>query len=170
MIKLPEIFLSIFWVRFRRARIPGPPGCAAHRGLKNFGHQVTRSLHATVPRESRSSASVSFFALAQVCAKAGIDRGLADTAPVRMSRVDEVHSARNSVIDLEADGPSVGERFNAGAADQFWRCDGLATAYEQHAEAGRADTARAAEVPRLVRRMRELTRAPGPRVRPPFGR
>jgi (p)ppGpp synthase/HD superfamily hydrolase len=77
-----------------------------------------------------------------------------DTGAVRVSLADKVHNARSTVNDLEADGSVVWDRFNAGAHDQIWWYDGLAAAYATHAANGRADTARAAELRRLVARMR----------------
>lgn len=77
----------------------------------------------------------------------------ADAGAVRVSLADKVHNARSTVNDLEADGSAVWDRFNAGSEDQLWWYDGLADAYAVHAEAGRADRARAAELRRLVERM-----------------
>lgn len=75
------------------------------------------------------------------------------TPVVRVSLADKVHNARATVADLEAEGPSVWGRFNAGAADQLWWYRNLADSYAAHAAAGRADPARAAELGRLVERM-----------------
>lgn len=79
-----------------------------------------------------------------------------DAGAVRVSLADKVHNARSTVNDLEADGPAVWDRFNAGSQDQLWWYDGLAAAYALHAEDGRADQARAAELRRLVSRMRSF--------------
>jgi (p)ppGpp synthase/HD superfamily hydrolase len=76
---------------------------------------------------------------------------------IRVSLADKVHNARCTVNDLEAEGPQMWRRFNAGAADQLWWYGNLAETYADHAHDGRADTARAAELGRLVARMRELT-------------
>lgn len=78
---------------------------------------------------------------------------------IRVSLADKVHNARSTVNDLETDGSSVWHRFNAGADDQLWWYGSLAAAYGAHAREGRADAARAAELVRLVTRMRELTPA-----------
>ncbi len=75
---------------------------------------------------------------------------------VRVSLADKVHNARCTVNDLEAEGPSVWDRFNSGYHDQLWWYDGLATVYAAHVEAGRADEARVGELRRLVGRMAEL--------------
>lgn len=48
-------------------------------------------------------------------------------------------------------------RFNAGVDDQLWWYGDLARIYAEHAEAGRADLARAKELARLISRMRDLT-------------
>jgi (p)ppGpp synthase/HD superfamily hydrolase len=77
---------------------------------------------------------------------------------IRVSLADKVHNARCTVNDLELDGPAMWDRFNAGADDQLWWYGALAGAYTAHAAAGRADQARAAELTRLVARMRERTR------------
>lgn len=76
---------------------------------------------------------------------------------IRVSLADKVHNARCTVNDLEIDGPAMWTRFNAGADDQLWWYSSLASAYSDHADAGRADEARAAELSRLVARMRHLT-------------
>ena len=78
-------------------------------------------------------------------------------SPIRVSLADKVHNARSTVNDLESDGPQMWKRFNAGSADQLWWYGNLAETYTAHALNGRADTARAAELGRLVARMRELT-------------
>jgi len=75
---------------------------------------------------------------------------------IRVSLADKVHNARCTVNDLESDGPSMWQRFNAGV-DQLWWFESLAAAHGEHAAAGRADAARAAELARLVARMRELS-------------
>ena len=76
---------------------------------------------------------------------------------IKVSLADKVHNARSTVNDLESDGPSVWDRFNAGATDQLWWYGSLVDAYTDHAEAGRVHKARAAELARLATRMRELT-------------
>lgn len=82
-----------------------------------------------------------------------------NTGAIMVSLADKVHNARSTVNDLETDGPAVWDRFNAGAPEQLWWYGSLAEAYVDHARAGRADPARAAELGRLVARMRELTPA-----------
>ena len=76
---------------------------------------------------------------------------------IRVSLADKVHNARSTVNDLETDGPQMWQRFNSGPADQHWWYCNLSETYTAHALCGRADTARAAELGRLVARMRELT-------------
>ncbi|MEP6562138.1 MAG: HD domain-containing protein [Nakamurella sp.] len=76
---------------------------------------------------------------------------------IKVSLADKVHNARSTVNDLEAEGPAVWDRFNAGVDDQLWWYGGLAEVYAAHATAGRASTARAAELARLVARMGELS-------------
>lgn len=76
-----------------------------------------------------------------------------DAGAIRVSLADKVHNARSTVNDLEADGPPVWDRFNAGVDDQLWWYGALADTYAAHAAAGRADPARAEELRRLVRRM-----------------
>lgn len=76
---------------------------------------------------------------------------------IRVSLADKVHNARCTVNDLETDGPQVWGRFNAGSQDQLWWYGNLAEIYADHARGRRADAARAAELGRLVSRMRELT-------------
>ena len=61
------------------------------------------------------------------------------------------------LYDLQAEGPSVWTRFNAGPDDQLWWISNLATTYADHAAAGRVPQARADELARLVVQMRELT-------------
>lgn len=58
--------------------------------------------------------------------------------------------------DLEAEGPSVWDRFNAGRLDQLWWYGKLAETYAEHARNGRANEARVAELTRLVTRMAEF--------------
>lgn len=82
-----------------------------------------------------------------------------DAAAIRVSLADKVHNGRSTVNDLEADGPSMWDRFNAGGTDQLWWYGSLAAAYAEHAAAGWADAARARELARLVARMGELTPA-----------
>lgn len=82
---------------------------------------------------------------------------------IRVSLADKVHNARCTVNDLELDGPAMWGRFNAGAEDQLWWYSSLAETYSEHASAGRADGARAAELARLTARMHELTPAASPR-------
>ena len=72
---------------------------------------------------------------------------------IRVSLADKVHNARSTVNDLEAEGASVWERFNAGRDDQLWWYQCLAKVYAEHAKNGRADQARAAELARLEERM-----------------
>ncbi|MBD8506728.1 bifunctional (p)ppGpp synthetase/guanosine-3',5'-bis(diphosphate) 3'-pyrophosphohydrolase [Hoyosella sp. G463] len=79
-----------------------------------------------------------------------------DDGAVRVSLADKVHNARSTVSDLETDGPSVWDRFNAGVEDQLWWYGSLSAAYTDHAEDGRADEQRAAELQRLVARMKEF--------------
>ncbi len=86
-------------------------------------------------------------------------RGEDNIGAIMVSLADKVHNARSTVNDLETDGPRVWDRFNAGAPEQLWWYGSLASAYADHAHAGRADPARAAELGRLVARMRELTPA-----------
>ncbi|AEF40703.1 HD domain-containing protein [Hoyosella subflava] len=81
-----------------------------------------------------------------------------DPATVRVSLADKVHNARSTVSDLEADGPSMWDRFNAGVEDQLWWYSSLSAAYTDHANDGRADEQRAAELRRLVDRMTEISR------------
>lgn len=76
---------------------------------------------------------------------------------IRVSLADKVHNARCTVNDLEADGPSMWLRFNAGASEQLWWFESLARVFGGHAQARRADPARAAELGRLVQRMKELS-------------
>jgi hypothetical protein len=73
-------------------------------------------------------------------------------AAVRVSRADNVHNARATVNDLETDGPSMWQQFNAPALDQLWWCSEFVVAYRQHADAGRADAGRVARVAELGRR------------------
>ncbi len=82
-----------------------------------------------------------------------------NTGAIMVSLADKVHNARSTVNDLETDGPRIWDRFNAGAPEQLWWYESLAAAYADHAQAGRADPARAAELGHLVDRMRELTPA-----------
>lgn len=79
-----------------------------------------------------------------------------DEGTVRVSLADKVHNARSTVSDLETDGPSVWDRFNAGVEDQLWWYSSLSAAYTDHAKDGRADEQRAAELHRLVSRMKEF--------------
>lgn len=79
-----------------------------------------------------------------------------DAGAIRVSLADKVHNARSTVNDLEAEGPSVWDRFNAGRLDQLWWYGRLAEAYAEHARNGRANAARVAELARLVRRMGEF--------------
>ncbi|MBB3037076.1 (p)ppGpp synthase/HD superfamily hydrolase [Hoyosella altamirensis] len=81
-----------------------------------------------------------------------------DPATVRVSLADKVHNARSTVSDLETDGPSIWDRFNAGVEDQLWWYISLSAAYTDHANDGRADAQRAAELRRLVDRMTEISR------------
>lgn len=83
-------------------------------------------------------------------------RAETDAGAIRVSLCDKVHNARATVNDLEADGPAVWPRFDAGPEDQLWWYRGLADAYRAHAATGRADAARAGELARLVRRMGQL--------------
>jgi (p)ppGpp synthase/HD superfamily hydrolase len=76
---------------------------------------------------------------------------------IRVSLADKVHNARCTVNDLESDGPSMWLRFNAGGVDQLWWFESLAAVHCAHAAAGRADAARAAELGRLVKRMKDLS-------------
>jgi (p)ppGpp synthase/HD superfamily hydrolase len=78
-------------------------------------------------------------------------------ATIRVSLADKVHNARCTVNDLESDGTSMWLRFNAGGVDQLWWFESLAAVHGSHAAAGRADAARAAELARLVQRMKELS-------------
>ncbi|MCW4354180.1 HD domain-containing protein [Hoyosella sp. YIM 151337] len=80
-----------------------------------------------------------------------------DLATVRVSLADKVHNARSTVNDLETDGPSMWDRFNAGVEDQLWWYSALSAAYTDHANDGRADKQRAAELRRLVDRMKEIS-------------
>ena len=80
-----------------------------------------------------------------------------NTAGIRVSLADKVHNARCTVNDLEAEGPSVWDRFNAGSKDQLWWYGSLADIYAKHAELGRADPARAQELSRLTQRMADFT-------------
>ena len=75
---------------------------------------------------------------------------------IRVSLADKVHNARSTVNDLEAEGPSVWDRFNAGYADQVWWYRSLAHVYAEHAGHGRADLARANELERLTKRMADF--------------
>ena len=84
-------------------------------------------------------------------------RDPADPGSIRVSLCDKVHNARSTVNDLEADGPAMWERFNAGADDQLWWYASLAEEFAVHAAAGRADVARVGELGRLVQRMHDLT-------------
>jgi (p)ppGpp synthase/HD superfamily hydrolase len=84
-------------------------------------------------------------------------RGVDRAASVRVSLADKVHNARSTVNDLEADGPAMWDRFNAGVVDQLWWYSKLALAYQEHATAGRADRARVDEFARLVERMKTLS-------------
>jgi len=90
-----------------------------------------------------------------------LDHLLADVsdAGIRVSLADKVHNARSTVNDLENDGPTMWAKFNAGAEDQLWWYDSLTDVYTEHAEAGRADKARVAELQRLVARMHDLSGA-----------
>lgn len=49
-----------------------------------------------------------------------------------------------------AEGSTAWDRFNSGVGDQLWWYGNLADAYRIHAEAGRADPARAADLSSLV--------------------
>jgi hypothetical protein len=44
----------------------------------------------------------------------------ADDAVLRIALADKVSNARNTVADLEREGPDIWDRFNAGPADQAW--------------------------------------------------
>lgn len=83
-------------------------------------------------------------------------RAQENPSAIRVSLADKVHNARSTVNDLEAAGASVWSRFNAGYVDQIWWYTGLSEVYARHAEAGRANPARAAELARLVARMRDF--------------
>jgi len=72
---------------------------------------------------------------------------------IRVSLADKVHNARSTVNDLEAEGASVWDRFNAGYDDQLWWYGSLAEKYVEHARNGLADIARANELVRLKDRM-----------------
>jgi (p)ppGpp synthase/HD superfamily hydrolase len=78
------------------------------------------------------------------------------TGAIRVSLADKVHNARCTVNDLEADGPDVWDRFNAGFGDQLWWYRGLVAIFATHSDAGRARTARVGELRRLVARMAEF--------------
>lgn len=83
-----------------------------------------------------------------------------NVSAIRVSLADKVHNARCTVNDLEIDGPQMWQRFNSsGPEEQLWWYGVLAEAYTTHARHRRADTARAAELGRLVAAMRELTHA-----------
>ena len=69
-------------------------------------------------------------------------------AAVRVSLADKVHNARATANDLGTDAPSMWQRFNAPAVDQLWWYSDLVVAHRQHADAGRADVARVAELGR----------------------
>lgn len=84
-----------------------------------------------------------------------------DGGAITVSLADKVHNARCTINDLEAEGPTIFDKFNSGAVDQLWWYDSLAGAYLMHARAGRADKDRAAELARLVRRMHELVLSAG---------
>ncbi len=78
-----------------------------------------------------------------------------DTGIIRVSLADKVHNSRSTVNDLEAEGPSVWLRFNAGFDDQMWWYGNLLSAFVAHAADGRASPPRVDELGRLVARMKQ---------------
>lgn len=66
-----------------------------------------------------------------------------NTGAIKVSLADKVHNARSTVNDLETDGPSMLDRFNAGADDQLWSYGSLAAAFAEHSPAARAAAQRA---------------------------
>ena len=81
-----------------------------------------------------------------------------DAGIIRVSLADKVHNSRSTVNDLESEGTSVWDRFNAGFDDQMWWYGSLHSAFVAHSEAGRASPARVNELGHLVERMVELGR------------
>ncbi len=81
-----------------------------------------------------------------------------DTGVIRVSLADKVHNSRSTVNDLESEGPSVWDRFNAGFDEQMWWYQSLRSAFVVHAAAGRASSARVNEFGHLVERMAQLGR------------
>jgi (p)ppGpp synthase/HD superfamily hydrolase len=123
---------------------------------RGFGREVRLLVEACSGPKAADDGMADFRTRKQVY----LDRLAAErrTGAIRVSLADKVHNARCTVNDLEAEGPSVWARFNAGVRDQLWWYQGLAGAFATHAEAGRADKARVAELHRLVARMAELSR------------
>jgi (p)ppGpp synthase/HD superfamily hydrolase len=56
---------------------------------------------------------------------------LADASVLRVSLADKLHNARAVVTDLEALGPEVWARFNAGPAEQAWYYRSLLAIFEE---------------------------------------
>ena len=127
-------------------------GASADRLEERFGSRVRQLVEACTGPKSTQAGMADFRTRKQVYLEQLAAEP--DAGAVRVSLADKVHNARSTVNDLEADGPAVWDRFNAGAADQLWWYGELAGVYAAHAAADRADPARAAELGRLVDRMR----------------
>jgi (p)ppGpp synthase/HD superfamily hydrolase len=56
---------------------------------------------------------------------------------LRISLADKLHNARSILIDLQADGESVWQRFNAGRPDQAWYYGELLSVFEERLPASR---------------------------------
>lgn len=132
-----------------------PHGTRAAEIEDKFGATVLATVHACSGPKKEDPGMAEFRVRKQVY----LDHLRAETDPraVRVSLADKVHNARATVNDLETHGPRIWNRFNAGPDDQLWWYSTLADTYATHAEAGHANTARAAELTHLVARMRELT-------------
>lgn len=128
---------------------------ASAEGLESrFGPRVSHLVEACTGPKAEDEGMADFRTRKQVY----LDHLAVETnaGAVRVSLADKVHNARSTVNDLENDGSSVWDRFNSGVEDQLWWYRGLTTVYTAHAEAGRADIQRAAELSRLVRRMADF--------------
>lgn len=66
-------------------------------------------------------------------------RHLGDASPsvLKVSLADKLHNARSILVDLQADGEAVWNRFNAGRADQAWYFGELLRVFEESQVASR---------------------------------
>lgn len=119
-----------------------------------FGPEVLRMVQAATGPKKEDEGMAEFLTRKSVyLAQLREERSV---GAIRVSLADKVHNARSTVNDLEAEGPSVWDRFNSGYPDQLWWYSSLSIVYGDHAEHGRAAPARAAELARLTKRMADL--------------